>query len=61
MTYPVGFRAILELVHRCRIAVVKNDAAEAKRLSDLATELEKEFPEATAMIEDMYGEKDASQ
>ena len=61
MTYPIGFRAILEIIHRCRHAVIKNDAAEAKRLSDLATNLEKELPEAAAMMEDLYGEKEVSQ
>ena len=51
---PVGYRSILELCHRLVSAVQSGDAIETKRLSDLITALEVEFPEAKAALKSDY-------
>lgn len=53
----VGARSMLELINRFGKAKRSGDTEEAKRLSDLTSQLEHEFPKAMALINAMYGDK----
>ncbi|UDU18825.1 hypothetical protein [Sinorhizobium meliloti] len=55
---PIGYRSILDLAHLCRQAVVRGDFDDAKRISDLISQLEERFPAAKkALGEDFPGAK----
>lgn len=53
---PIGYRSIMELMHRGMKEVRENAMSErAKALFSLCSELEREFPEAHALIEERWG------
>ena len=54
---PIGYRSMMELMHRMAGEVREHGMSErAEELRDLLEAMEREFPEAEAVIEERWGQ-----